>query len=244
MMDAVLYIPIVTTCVAAAFAAVVFKRYRLRRAPHLAWWGAGIVLFGTGTFLEGTTTLAGWNEWLFRAWYVAGALLGGAPLAQGSVYLHFGRRFANASAAVLAVVVGVAATLVFLSPVDASVADEHRLSGEVLVWSWVRAFSPFVNTYAFIFLVGGAVVSALHYRRREGGRSAFLGNALIAVGAVLPGIGGTFTRFGHVEVLYVTEFIGICLIWAGYWLNVRDRSPVTANRVQEPAGGPEPEPVS
>ena len=36
------------------------------------------------------------------------------------------------------------------------------------------------------------------------------------MGALLPGIGGTFTRFGHVEVLYVTELIGIVLIYVGY----------------------------
>ena len=48
-----------------------------------------------------------------------------------------------------------------------------------------------------------------------------LAAALIAVGALLPGIGGSFTRFGHTEVLYVTEFIGIILIYLGYRLAVR-----------------------
>jgi hypothetical protein len=43
-----------------------------------------------------------------------------------------------------------------------------------------------------------------------------LGNWLIALGALLPGIGGAFTRMGYVEVLFVTEFFGIVLIWAGY----------------------------
>ena len=43
-----------------------------------------------------------------------------------------------------------------------------------------------------------------------------LGNWLIAIGALLPGIGSSFTVFGFVEVLFVTEFIGIILIWAGY----------------------------
>ncbi|MDX1579642.1 MAG: hypothetical protein R3266_14245, partial [Gemmatimonadota bacterium] len=43
-----------------------------------------------------------------------------------------------------------------------------------------------------------------------------IGNAYIAVGAILPGIGGSFTRFGHVEVLYVTELVGLILIWIGY----------------------------
>ncbi|MGE5692910.1 MAG: hypothetical protein ACM3YF_03925, partial [Candidatus Zixiibacteriota bacterium] len=43
----------------------------------------------------------------------------------------------------------------------------------------------------------------------------------IAVGAILPGIGGSFSRMGHTEVLYVTEFIGLLLIYRGYRLCVR-----------------------
>jgi hypothetical protein len=38
---------------------------------------------------------------------------------------------------------------------------------------------------------------------------------LIAVGAILPGIGGSFAKVGMVEVLYVGECIGIMLIWIG-----------------------------
>ena len=73
------------------------------------------------------------------------------------------------------------------------------------LWHWVRFFSPFINTYAFVFLVGGAIVSAIRFWRQAGSPHRVLGNALIAVGAILPGIGGTATRFGHTEVLYVTE---------------------------------------
>ena len=49
--------------------------------------------------------------------------------------------------------------------------------------------------------------------------------AAIAVGALLPGIGGSFTRFGHTEVLYVTEFIGLGWIYYGYRLNSRSGEP-------------------
>ena len=49
----------------------------------------------------------------------------------------------------------------------------------------------------------------------------FVGNVLIAVGALLPGIGGTATRMGYVEVLYVTEFLGLILIWWGYRWNIK-----------------------
>ena len=51
-----------------------------------------------------------------------------------------------------------------------------------------------------------------------------MGNTLIAVGALLPGIGGGSARAGYVEVLYVTELAGLAFICWGYDVIVRDRS--------------------
>ncbi len=45
------------------------------------------------------------------------------------------------------------------------------------------------------------------------------------MGAILPGIGGAATRMGYTEVLYVGEFVGLLLIWAGYRFNVKGGSP-------------------
>jgi hypothetical protein len=223
------YIPVVTTVLAVIFAVVILRRYAERRSgPHLLWWGAGILLYGVGTFTEASVTLFGWSEPLFRAWYISGALLGGAPLAQGTVYLLMRRRAAHTLAAVLVSWIAVAAVFVLLTPIDYTAVEAHRLSGRVMEWSWVRLFSPLVNTYAAIFLIGGAVYSAMRFRRIPQLRHRFIGNVLIAVGALLPGIGGTATRMGHVEVLYVTEFLGLCLIWLGYRWNVREPSPVRA----------------
>ena len=84
-------------------------------------------------------------------------------------------------------------------------------------------FSPFINTYALIFLVGDAALSAVRFSRKKATYHRFAGNALIALGALLPGIGGMATRIGHVEVLYLGEFFGIILIWLGYRFNVRGR---------------------
>jgi hypothetical protein len=179
-------------------------------------------MYGAGTFTEAFVTLAGWSEPAFRAWYISGALLGGAPLAQGTVYLLLRRRTANILAGVLLVYIAVAALFVLLTPIDYSAVETYRLSGRVMQWSWVRLFSPFINTYAFVFLVGGAVLSAFRYRRNPDTYHRFVGNVLIAVGALLPGIGGAATRMGHVEVLYVTELVGLVLIWLGYSWNTRE----------------------
>jgi hypothetical protein len=224
MRSAVHFIPIITTVVALAFAGAVIARWMDRRAPHLLWWGIGMLTYAAGTFTESATTLLGWHEPVFRAWYITGALLGGAPLAQGSVYLHLGRRTANRLTAIVCTVIVVASACVIASPIDYALVEPFRLSGKVLEWRWVRLFSPFINLYAVIFLVGGAIVSAVRYRRSSETYHRFVGNAYIAVGGILPGIGGAFTRFGYTEVLYVTELLGLLLIYAGYRLNVSSRS--------------------
>ncbi len=210
------YLPIATTLIALPFAVAVLARWRRRGGLHLLWWGIGLFAYGVGTAVEGATTLFGWHPALFKAWYISGALLGGAPLAQGTVYLLLSRRTANRLSVALLTLVAVAAVCVLLAPVDTGLVEQHRLTGRVLAWRWVRLFSPFINLYAFVFLVGGATLSAIRFARDPAARHRFLGNAAIAVGALLPGIGGSATRFGHTEVLYVTELVGLVLIWAGY----------------------------
>ena len=225
-MQIVYWIPLVTTIVAAVFAAIVLRRYFERRSgPHLLWWGLGLVIYGIGTLTESLTTIFGWSEGVFRAWYISGALCGGAPLAQGTAYLLLRRRTANALAVALVTVIAAAAILVVLSPIDYSAVEEHRLSGRVLGWQGIRMISPFINTYAAVFLIGGAILSAFRFRSDPAKHHRYVGNVLIAIGAILPGIGGTFTRFGYVEVLYVTEFVGLLLIFSGYRLNVAERQP-------------------
>ena len=121
-------------------------------------------------------------------------------------------------------IIVIASILVLLSPIDYSLVESTRLTGKVLVWKNVRLITPFVNVYAFIFLVGGAVYSAYRYSRDIQFKNRFIGNIFIAVGGLLPGIGGSFTRFGYTEVLYVTELLGIILIYMGYYTMKQDRT--------------------
>jgi len=210
------YIPVLTTIVSVFFLARIVPHYLAKRSPYLLWWTLGVITFGLGTLTESINAIYGWSEWNTRVWYIVGALLGGYPLAQGTIYLLMKKRFADVSAAVCSTVILVGAICVLLSPVEVPADFDHRLSGKVFVWQWVRAFSPSLNLYAFVFLFGGAVYSAIKYFAVETGRARFLGNILIAIGALLPGIGGSFTRFGYVEVLYVTELIGLSFIYFGY----------------------------
>lgn len=221
------YIPAFTTVLALAFTVVLWRHWQRKpQARYLMWWMIGVALFGVGTFTEAATTIFGWNESLFRSWYISGALLGGAPLAQGTVYLLMKKRTADRLTVAMLTYAAIAAVFVLATPILPDRVEAHRLSGEVMAWQWVRIFSPLLNTYALIFLVGGAIWSAWHYWKRPDRPKALVqGNVLIAVGALLPGIGGAFTRAGRVEVLYVTELLGLTLIWFGYGAMTRVTSP-------------------
>jgi len=161
--------------------------------------------------------------------------MGGAPLAQGTVWYLLKPSTARRLTVALVTTILVASICVLLSPINYDLVDPHLPSGKVFSWQWVRLFSPFINTYAVIFLIGGALISAWRFRRESHkntkgaliARDRFIGNVLIAIGALLPGIGGASSRFGHTEILYIMEMLGLSLIWLGYWYNTRHREVVT-----------------
>lgn len=216
-----------TTIISVPFSFLIYRRYRKLGGTHLLWWSGGVLVFGLGTLAESWITLLGWNVTIFRFWYVAGALLGGALLAQGTVWLLLQPKTAKRLAIILILFAVTASIFVWMSPIEMEKVDPNLPSGNVFTWQWVRGFSPFLNAYAVIFLIGGAIISALRYRREMQDISSdagiahdrFIGNVFIAVGAILPGIGGAASRAGYTELLYIGEFIGIMLIWAGYWFN-------------------------
>jgi hypothetical protein len=218
------YIPILTTCFSIYFFTEIFKHYQERKKTYLLWWSLGVLTFGLGTLAESINVLFGWSELNMKYWYIVGALLGGWPLAQGSVYLLMRRKFANISTVIFVSLILIASVCVILSPVELPPGFDGKLTGHVLGWKWVRAFSPFLNTYAFVFLVGGAIYSAIKYYKHGQREAPFRGNIFIAIGGLLPGIGGSATRAGYVNVLYVTEFLGLVMIYIGYKIIKENRA--------------------
>jgi hypothetical protein len=231
------YVPIATTALSVVFCAVLARRYLLFGGAHLLWWGFGIACYGLGTALEATITLAGNTPALNKAWYIAGALFGGYPLAQGTVYLLLRRRTAHILTALTVPLILVLSVLVILSPTNMDALLSHKPGGSALGWQWIRPWTPIVNLYAAAFLIGGAVLSAARYARHSDTKHRMIGNLLIAIGAILPGVGGGMAKAGYVEALYVGEFFGIILIWLGYASCVRRPAELSApSAAAVPAG--------
>lgn len=222
------YLPILTTLIAAAFLAVLVRRAMPRGwPPHLVWWGIGVFFYGVGTAVESAITLFGNGPTFNRLWYWAGAILGGYPLATGTVYLLLARRWAHVLTAITMLLVVFASVCVLITPLNLENIQPHKPSGDVIGWAWVRLLTPFINGYAALFLIGGAIWSSAKFfvKGNEGKRA--LGTASIAVGGLLPGIGGSMAKAGIVEALYVGELVGLVFIWLGYELCTRGpRMPV------------------
>lgn len=210
------YIPILTTILSLYFFVEILKHYLFRKKKYLFWWMIGVATFGLGTLSESIHTIIGYNEFNLRFWYILGALLGGFPLAQGTVYLLFSKKFANQSSLFFISYILVASIFILMVPIKITESFDGGLTGQVFKWQWVRFFSIPINIYAFTFLVGGAIYSAYKYSKFKNLIYKVYGNTAIAIGGILPGIGGSFTRAGYVEVLFVTEFFGLASIYAGY----------------------------
>jgi hypothetical protein len=99
------YIPVLTTVISIFFLGRIVPHYLSKRSPYLLWWTLGVLTFGLGTLTESINAIYGWSEWNTRVWYIVGALLGGYPLAQGTIYLLMKRRFSDSSAGVCSIVI-------------------------------------------------------------------------------------------------------------------------------------------
>ncbi len=215
------WIPLTSSIVSFLFAALILRRYAQRGGPHLLLWGIGMLFYGIGGFCEFYYGAFGWNAVTFRLWYLFGAILVAAWLGQGTVYLLARHRWANALMVVLVLGSLYGAVRVFTAELDpglltTSVHTGSELSGHAIVTPGVRTLTPFFNLYGTVTLVGGALYSAWIFWRKRVLLHRTLGNILIAVGAILPAFGGTFSRLGVPGALYIGELLGALLIFGGY----------------------------
>lgn len=221
------YLPVATTVISAAFVAVLLHRASKRSwAPHLLWWAVGVFFYGVGTAVESTITIAGNTVFLNRLWYWAGAILGAYPLATGSLYLLAPRRVAHVIAGTSLLYVLFASYMVWTVDMDPSKLQPHRPSGDLIMVDWIRLLSIPINAlYSVGFLIGGAIFSSTKYFLKGDQPKRAIGTALIAFGAILPGVGGSMARAGHVEYLYIGELVGMIFIWIGYEFCIRSSAP-------------------
>jgi hypothetical protein len=216
-------IPILSTVVTFIFAASVLIRYRRRKGMHLLLWGIGLILYGLGTLSEVILGLK-FNEFVLKVWYICGAMLTAAWLGQGTVWLLVRKPgVARVSTYILAVVSLLAIALVMLAPLTAAatsydvtlpVSEQYK---DILVRSGgITALTIVLNIYGTLTLIGGAVYSAYIFLRKRVLLNRAIGNILIAAGALMPVMGGSMVAAGLTDWLYVSELVGVILMYVGF----------------------------
>ncbi|MGE5221922.1 MAG: hypothetical protein ACM3PY_05770 [Omnitrophica WOR_2 bacterium] len=217
------YISILSTIITFAFAVAVISRYAKKGGVHLLLWGIGLFFYGLGTLCEAVLAFT-FIPLAVKVWYLTGAMLTAAWLGEGTIHLLIRRRgVAPAFTAILAVVSIIAAILVFTAPITPAAASfsitkpvSSQYQSILVRSSGIIILTILLNIYGTIALVGGAVYSAYLFWRKRVLINRVFGNVLIAVGALMPAMGGSFIKAGLADWLYLSEFLGAIIMYVGF----------------------------
>ena len=86
-------LPLGSSVLSFVFAAMVVDQWWQRRHAFQLVWAIGLLWYGISAGCEFLGSAFGWNEPLYRAWYLIGALFVAAYLGAGTVYLLSRTRF-------------------------------------------------------------------------------------------------------------------------------------------------------
>ena len=207
-------IPLVSSIVSLVFAVIVLDQFLARRKPYQLIWAIGLFMFLIATGSVFWIESWGMNEIAYRLWYLFGAVLVAAYLGMGTLYLLAPRRTAHIILAILLVASVYAVFRVFTASIDVSALQ--GLSRDTIPQGMRNMF--YFNIFGTVALVGGALYSAWVFWRHRLMPHRLVSNILIAVGAMLPALGGTLARFGvsssTAHALLI--LLGVVIIFIGF----------------------------
>lgn len=201
-------LPLGSSVLSFVFAAMVLDQWWQRRHSFQLVWGIGLLWYGISAGTEFLGGAFGWNEALYRTWYLIGAFFVAAYLGAGSIYLLSKSRFGYFAG--VTVIIGGVISLVF-SHLDARGTHTPLYPG-----AGTAGMVAFV-----IAVVGGiAVIAATAVRRPLAAHIAMavlvvgsVGVAWMIFGAALPGPGYALDPNTHVPV--GTAFPGYVRVLTG-----------------------------
>ena len=94
-------LPALTAILALVFSLALLDQWRERRRGFQLAWAVGMLLYGIGAAAEAIAAWSGWSDPLYRAWYLAGAVLTPAWLGLGTAFLLGKTRFGYTYGALL-----------------------------------------------------------------------------------------------------------------------------------------------
>jgi hypothetical protein len=97
--SALVWLPGLTSILALVFSIALFDQWRVRRQSFQLIWAFGMLFYGIASGCEAIGGAAGWNEELYKTWYLTGALWTAGWLGLGTAFLLGRTRFGYSFAA-------------------------------------------------------------------------------------------------------------------------------------------------
>ena len=189
--------------VSLRLSAELVRRYRARRASHLAVWAAALAAYAAAAGALSWGAAADWNEAAFRVYYLAGGLLTAPLLGAGSLLL-VGRRLAGPA---VLVYVGLAVGIALAVPLEGELGGSDVPDAQDVLELWpARVLAIAGNTLGTLAVV---VVAIATFRRRP------LGNVLILAGVAVAALGSGLAGLG-VGALAPILVVAALLLYAGF----------------------------
>ena len=159
-MNVPIALPGLTSLLALVLSLALFDQWRERRAGFQLIWGIGMLFFGIASGCEALAAAGGWNETLYRTWYLTGAVWTAGWLGLGTAFLLARTRFGYTFALCL-VLAGVFTLLTQRRFDYPGTGSAHVL---YLIAALVLALAVAIETYfqneRWPLLATGAVVGA------------------------------------------------------------------------------------
>jgi hypothetical protein len=188
---------------ALRLAGAVAGRWRRRHAPAFAAWAGGLAAYAAACAALAWAAAAGWDDRVFKVYYLFGGLLSAPLLGVGSLLLA-GKRWAGPVGLVW---IGLATGVVVAEPLTHPVGGTAiPAAQEHFDWFPARVLALAGNSAGTVAVVAVALIT--FSRRPLGNLLLIAGIAIAAAGSALVGLGeaGTSVFFAVAVVLLYAGF--------------------------------------
>lgn len=189
--------------IALRLSGLLARRWRDRRQPQFGAWAAALGAYAAASAALTWGAASGWDDTVFRVYYLCGGLLTAPLLGVGSLLLVGRRWAAPVGLLYTGLAVGVALAVPLTAPVSGDSIPEAQ---DHLDFVPARLLAVVGNTVGTIAVVG---IALLTMRRRP------VGNALIIAGVAVAAAGSGLAGLGVAETAAFVALAAV-LLYAGF----------------------------
>jgi MFS family permease len=216
--------------VAFAFALITFDRWQLRGQSHDLAWTIAMILFAVGSLALWWAETTGWTLFIFRIFFVSGAVLNVAWLALGTIYLLTSKTTGDRVRKYLTSLSTFSIGVVLIAPAKREIVDGEFPSARELFGVAPRVLAAFGSGVPALIIIFGALWSTFRVLRKVtptmsqknvrivySPKRLALGNVLVATGTIVLSASGSFAgRLGKDRAFAITLLIGVCILFSGF----------------------------